>query len=109
MYVFLLYIANIVASSKPTLKQLQNLRIITSVAVRWYQLGIELLDNSQVDELNNIKANNQNDVEKGCLDMFECWLKTHSTASWKKLVDALRKPGVDMNTVAATLESNFLA
>ena len=97
------------ASSRPTLKQLQKTGIITSVATKWYELGIELLDDSQSNQLDIIKANHHCNVTNCCYDMFKYWLESHPTANWYKLVDALRESGIEENTVAAKLEKNFTA
>ena len=96
----------IVASSRPSLRQLQKLGIIMSVATKWYDLGLELLDDNQAKQLDNIKANSP-DVTKCCRDMFKYWLNSHPTASWYELVDALRATGIEENTAATMLESNF--
>ena len=104
MLVYFYY--NIVANNRPTLKQLQKLGIITSVATKWYEVGLELLDDSQAKQLDIIKANSP-DVARCCRDMFKYWLDAHPTASWYKLVNALRATGIEENAVAAALESNF--
>lgn len=93
-------------NSRPTLKQLQKLGIITSVATKWYELGLELLDDSQANQLDIIRANST-DVTRCCRDMFKYWLDAHPTASWYNLVNALRATGIEENTVATMLESNF--
>ena len=72
---------------------------------KWYELGIELLDEDQSTQLNIIKTNN-NEVTRCCAEMFQFWLSTHSTATWQNLVDALKAPGVELNDVAATVETN---
>ena len=77
------------------------------MATKWYELGLELLDDNQAKQLDIIKANSNPDVTKCCREMFKYWLDAHPTASWYKLMDALRATGIEENTVAATLESNF--
>ena len=95
-----------VVSSKPTLKKLQQTKIITAVGSKWYELGIELLDEDQSTQLKIIKTNNQ-EVTRRCSEMFLFWLETHSTATWQNLVDALKAPGVELNDVAAMVETHF--
>ena len=73
---------------------------------KWYELGIELLDEDQLTQLEIIKTNNI-EVTRRCAEMFLCWLRTHSTATWQNLVDALKAPGVELNDVAATVETHF--
>ena len=104
IHVFLSYVDDIVPDRSPSLRQLQNLGIIKSVATKWYELGIELFNDSQ--QLNIIEANTS-DVTQRCLDMFKYWLKTCPTASWYELVDALRATGVDMNAEATKLENKW--
>ena len=74
--------------SKPTIQALQRARIITAVSLKWYELGVELMDNTRVGQLDIIKANN-NDVSRCCLE-------------------ALRAPGIDMNEVAANVKKIFI-
>ena len=76
------------------------------MATKWYELGLELLDDSQAKHLDIISANSP-DVTRCCREMFKHWLNAHPTASWYKLVDALRATGIEENTVAGMLESNF--
>ena len=75
------------------------------MATKWYELGIELLDDSQ--QLNIIEANHASDVTKCCQSMFTYWLNTCPTASWYGLVDALRASGVDRNVDATKLENKW--
>jgi len=96
-----------VDDSRPTIQALQHARITTAVSVKWFQLGIELIDNTRVGQLDVIKANNT-DVLRCCLEMFSYWLKTYPNANWYELVAALRAPGVDMNEVAATVKKTFI-
>jgi len=93
-------------NSKPTLKLLQSGNITVKVSSKWYELGIELLDEDQLAELDNITANH-NDVTRQCSAMLSYWLRSHPSATWYQLVAALRAPGIEMNNVAATLEGNF--
>ena len=72
----------------------------------WYQLGIQLLDDHQVPQLEIIRANNDN-VTGCCTALFGYWLKTHLNASWCELVAALRAPGVELLEVAASVERTF--
>ena len=102
MYLYYVYIV----SSKPTLKKLQQTKIITDVGSKWFELGIELLDEDQSTQLDIIKTNN-NEVTRRCGEMFLFWLNTHPNATWQNLVDALKAPGVELNDVAAKVETHF--
>ena len=97
---------NSLVSSKPTLKKLQQTKIITAVGSKWYELGIELLNEDQLTHLDIIKTNNH-EVTRCCSEMFLFWLRSHSTATWQNLVEALKAPGVELNDVAATVETHF--
>lgn len=88
------------------MKQLQKLGVIASVATKWYELGVELLDDDQTNQLDIIKEN-YSDITKRCYDMFKYWLNSHPTASWHKLVNALKQRGIEKNTVADSLERSF--
>ena len=78
------------------------------MSLKWYELGVELLDNELVGQLDIIRANNNNDVSRCCLEMFKYWLKAYCNASWYELLVALRAPGVDMDGVAATVKKTFI-
>ena len=93
--------------SKPTLKKLQHMKVITAVGSKWYELGIELLDDDQLAQLDIIKTNNS-EVTRCCAEMFLSWLRSHTTATWQDLVEALKAPGVELNDVAAMVEAQFI-
>jgi len=96
-----------IGNSRPTLKLLQGGNITVKVSFKWYELGIELLDDDQLAELDNIAANHI-DVTRQCSAMFSYWLRSHPDATWYQLVAALRAPGIKINDVAATLERDFI-
>ena len=96
----------LIGTSKPTFKILQHANIITVTSLKWYELGVELLDDNQIPKLDIIKANN-NDVSRCCSEMFSYWLQTHPNANWYELLAALRAPGVEMNDVAASVKRIF--
>ena len=65
-----MYVVTRVVNCRPTLKELQKYGVITSVATKWYEVGIELLNDDQSTQLDIIKANNSN-VTNCCYDMFK--------------------------------------
>ena len=91
------------ADSRPSAKKLQR-HVIPHVATKWYELGLELLDEKEEHELNNIKSNYGSDVKKCCLEMFLLWLNANSDADWWQIVEALKSPGVELSATAAELE-----
>ena len=80
--------------------------MIAAACYRWYQLGIELLDDDQVTQLDIIKKNND-DVTERCTAMFSYWLQTHPNSTWYQLMAALREPGVELNELAASVEEKY--
>ena len=89
--------------SKPTIKVLQSSKIINDIAPKWYELGIGLLDEDKLGQLNIIQAN-YTEVIRRCTAMLMYWLESHSNVTWNDLVKALRTPGVDLNNVATMVE-----
>ena len=84
----------------PTPKQLRNILKpdVSGVATRWYDLGVQLLDDAATGVLDVIKADHPNDVTTCCNEMFKKWLEMQHDASWSQLVMALNKIG--LNAVA---------
>ena len=64
--------------------------MIPSVATRWYELGLVLLDQKYQNELTIVEADTRNDAVTCCRKMFSKWLNTDELASWDKLTEALR-------------------
>jgi len=69
-------------------------------------LGIQLLDKDQVAQLKIIQENHH-DVKSRCRELLSYWLQTHPDATWYQLIEALRAPGVEMNSIAKELEDRF--
>ena len=80
----------------PTPKQLQNiLKPDTSgLAVRWYDLGKELLTDDTVGILDVIKADNPNDASACCNKMLVKWLELKPDATWSQIITALINIGM---------------
>ena len=89
------------------MKQLQKADVIVDVSSRWYELGIEILDDDQVGRLEVIKADND-EVTRRCSAMLNYWLNTHPNATWHHLITALKERGVELNNVADKLEKRFV-
>ena len=80
-----------------------NKHVITLVATRWYDLGLELLEIEHEGELEIIGTNDRNDAAKCCRKMFSKWLQTQSnSASWDQLMQAVKNIG--LNNVASHIE-----
>ena len=78
------------------------------LGMKWHELGIELLDSSDVGELDTITTMHQSDYKKCCIEMFDLWLKKQPTASWNQLIEALRQPGIKLRTLANNIEQKLL-
>ena len=64
------------------------------VTIKWYDIGLELLDSNAAVALEKIKANHPNDVDKCCTEMFQKWLECKPDANWDQLVSVLTKVGL---------------
>jgi len=77
----------------------------TGFVVKWYELGLELLDSStSVCKLKEIKADCQN-VKECCIKMFEEWLAQQPKAGWNQLATALKN--INMNTAAEKIKDEL--
>ena len=92
--------------SKPIIKVLQHSKVISAIGPKWYELGIELLDDDQMRQLDIIETNN-NEVTRRCTAMLKYWLESHPTATYQDLAKALKTPGVELHNVATTMEDLF--
>ena len=88
----------------PTLKEFND-HVRLKVALKWYDLGVELLSIERVDI---IKHDNPQDVEACCTEMFKFWLQEDTMASWTKLVRALRSTSVGQIVLADEIEKKFI-
>ena len=89
------------------MKELQRLGITHTIAPKWYELGIELLDEDQLPRLSIIKSNHMK-VSRCCSEMLMFWLNNHHDATWYQLMVALREPGVEMHDAAAVIEAQII-
>ena len=71
----------------------------------WRDLGIELLGQGGIAELDVIKANNTDDVTKCCSKMLSLWLQRQIGASWNQLIEALVQ--VKLNRVAEEIRKGL--
>ena len=78
-------------SDRPMLKEINNYGIRDGVATNWYDLGVQLLPDDKQVHLDIIRNNNPTDTKACCTCMFEYWLEVDTTASWSKLIEALKK------------------
>lgn len=82
------------------------IHVIPSVATKWYELGVLLLNDTSTSVLDIIKADSKNDTTACCRNMFNKWLSTDKLASWDKLIKILKM--IQLNTVASNVEDYLL-
>ena len=85
----------------PSLKDLAY-KVIPSVCPKWKNLAILL--RLEMSTVAMIEASYPGNVRGCCLEMFNEWLQQDDTASWSKLVAALRHPTMSEESLAACLE-----
>ena len=102
----LLIITNIlVGKNRPTLKLLNKFK--DSIGEKWYDLGIELLDDKDCCKLDQIRVNYPKDVSTCCTQMFKLWLEKQPSASWNQLIEALREHNIGMDELATKIEAKI--
>ena len=89
---------------RPALKFF-NKHVRDGCSCKWHDLGLELLKPEFEEKLYIIKANN-NELNERCKEMFHLWLTTDSSATWLKLIQALRV--VDLKTLADKIEGMLM-
>ena len=98
-----------IGSDQPTIKDLNNL-VVPSVGSKWYNLGIQLLDQQCIEMLRGLRDDNKN-VEYCCTEMLFEWIKTTvdtKNATWEKLIEGLNSPSVKLYQLANTLQDMLL-
>ena len=72
----------------PALKHLQIFR--KYIGDHWFDLGVQLLDDRDVLDLDTIKQNFPHNTKKCCTEMFQLWLSRYMSASWEDFISALQ-------------------
>ena len=93
-------------SDCPALKNLRFVRDL--IADRWYDVGLELLEQKDERAVNVIKKNNAGNITECCMEMLELWLNRQPDATWNQLIKALRAPGIELNDAAYKIEGMLL-
>jgi len=77
----------------PTMNKLNH--YITDMAPSYYTIGLELdITNSKLKLIKDDPS--LADLKEKCRKMLEVWLETDTSASWKKLCNALEEPEVSL-------------
>ena len=92
-----------IGTERPALKYLNNY-VRIDVGKKWYDLGVQLLDQEDEETLSTIEANYRGDIDKCVTEMFRLWTQRKPEASWNNLIDALRQPGVKLDALAKNIE-----
>ena len=88
-----------ILEATPTLKELN--RYITDMAPSYYDIGLQLdIVNSQLKLIKNDPS--LSDLKEKCRKMLEVWLENDTSATWKKLCDALEE--VELNVLAEQIK-----
>ena len=85
------------------MRDLHNI-IVPKVANHWYDLGIQLFNESQLPRLDEIRSTYLNNRWEGCVEMLKYWLKITPRATWNNLIHALRAPGLQLLAIADDVE-----
>ena len=93
--------------SIPTHKQLLNI-VVPKVASLWYNLGVQLYKESDVPKLETFKKDHLSDNTAACTEMLYFWLRAYGdAATWHKLIEALKAPGLQMDATAQEIEKEL--
>jgi len=88
MYAFCYIAPTSFNHNPPALKHLQVFR--KYIGDQWFDLGVELLDDHDMGELDTIKENFPHNTKRCCTAMFQLWLSRCTSASWMDLIYALQ-------------------
>ena len=92
-------------SDRPALRYLHRY-VVTSVTSKWHDIGLELMDIGDENELDALEA--ENDIER-VKKMFKRWLEKKSDASWNDLIKVLRIPHIGLHTLADDIKGKLLS
>ncbi|XP_065886043.1 uncharacterized protein [Dysidea avara] len=91
------------AYDRPSLKDLY-VDVSHGIAAKWRDLGVLLLNPPNENVFNIIEKNHPQDVLACCKCMLQKWLDTKPDASWNQLLEALRSPCVQLNSLADQID-----
>ena len=82
--------------------------MVYNAAIKWRDLGVQLLRPDQEKMLDIIAADHPHDVVSCCKSVLKKWLDTTSDATWNEFIRALRSPGVQLDYLAGQLEQMMI-
>ena len=93
-----------IGSDRPGLKYL-NRHVVTAIAPKWYDVGLELMDVQDEKEMKVIRAEQSiSDDKQRAKKMLEFWLERKADASWNDLLKALKMPSIGLDATALAIE-----
>ena len=92
----------LVEKAKPILRELVD--YVDDVALEWWNIGLNLLDNSEARLA--IINKDYSDNRQRCTQMFRLWLQIDTNASWEKLIRVLKLPAIGLPVVAEKIAKN---
>ena len=92
-----------IGHQRPSLKYL-NRHVRKPVGSKWYDLGIDLLEVDDAEEVDRIQSEHPTDFTTCCTQMFRLWLSKQPTASWNQLITSLRQPGIELDHLATKIK-----
>ena len=95
-----------VESKRPLLNELNDY-VVLEVAVKWKDLGAQLLRPDKQKELDIIENDHPRDSKECCKCVLKNWLDTTIDASWDQLITALKSPSVGLNSFAFELNERI--
>ena len=94
-------------SDHPAHKHLKHVRVL--IATKWYDIGLELMEEEDVKDLHVIKAKYATDISKACEEMLELWLRKRPKDTWNNLINAMKCPDIELNDAADKIEKMLIA
>ena len=96
----------IIGSDCPALKYL-NRYVVPHITSIWHDLGLELMEVKDEQELGVIEAEGLENKES-TKRMLKLWREKKIDASWNTLIKALRNPVIGLYPLALQLEGKLL-
>ena len=104
VYVITCRLCFFIGTDIPRMKYLIR-HVIPHIIIKWYEIGVELLDMCDESKLKIIKCNHPGDVEKCAFEMLKLWLETEVDASWNKLIQVFKQRQIDLFLLAFKIEN----
>ena len=97
----------ITGTDRPILKYLYKY-VKVNIATKWFEIGVELLDEEDEPRLNTIKVNHPVDAEKCAAEMLQLWREKKPDGSWNQLIEAFREPNIGLTDLALKIDEMLI-